>query len=321
MKKTIKAALTGITTATAGFLKKRGIYVVALALISAAALSAVLTVKQPNGADPAQTDDPASEVNTDIGDRLTDAQLPIATPTPSPTATPTPMPDFTPAPPTPKPTAVQKLSPPVRGEVIWGFAVNELIYSRTLDQWTTHTGVDVAAPKGSGVYAVFAGTVTEIFTDDSLGVMVEVKGANDMIAVYGNLKAEPPVKVGARINAGDIVGYVGDTAVSECGDKSHVHFELLKDEKYVDPQSYVLFVRQPPVKGSLLVRFTSLYDGPTLKGEVGFAKQKPEGLKKERSFACYRQPLRRLISTLYLCTDGWAYFSSYFLAYSAKSAL
>lgn len=52
MKKTIKAALKGITTATAGFLKKRGIYVVALALISAAALSAVLTVKQPNGPTP-----------------------------------------------------------------------------------------------------------------------------------------------------------------------------------------------------------------------------------------------------------------------------
>lgn len=112
MKKTIKAALKGITTATAGFLKKRGIYVVALALISAAALSAVLTVKQPNGADPAQTDDPASEVNTDIGDRLNQAQLPIATPTPSPTATPTPMPDFTPAPPTPKPTAVQNSARP-----------------------------------------------------------------------------------------------------------------------------------------------------------------------------------------------------------------
>lgn len=56
-------------------------------------------------------------------------------------------------------------------------------------------GVDVAAPKGSEVYAVFAGTVTEIFTDDSLGVMVEVKGANDMIAVYGNLKAEPPLRL------------------------------------------------------------------------------------------------------------------------------
>ena len=34
------------------------------------------------------------------------------------------------------------------------------------------------------------------------------------------------------------------SAVSECGDKSHVHFELLKDEKYVDPQSYVLFIKE-----------------------------------------------------------------------------
>ena len=120
------------------------------------------------------------------------------------------------------------------------------------------------------------------------------------------------------------------------------------------PQSH--FVRQLPVKGSLLVRFTSLHDDPALKGDssrarpvgdaargesggigsiasgsvarrpysnqrCGFCEAKAGGVKKERSFACYRQPLRRLISTLYLCTDGWAYFSSYFLAYSAKSAL
>lgn len=244
MKKTIKTALTGIKTAAVGFLKKRGIYVVALSLTGAAALAAVLAAKQSADPDPAQTADPASEVHTDIGDRLGQAQLPIITPTPTPTATPTPMPDLTPAPPTPKPTQRQKLSPPVRGEVIWGFAVNELIYSRTLDQWTTHTGVDVASPKGSEVRAVFAGTVTEIFTDDSLGVMVEIKGADGMTAAYGNLKADPPVKAGARVNSGDTIGYVGDTAISECGDKSHVHFELLKDDKYVDPQDYVLFIKE-----------------------------------------------------------------------------
>ena len=44
-------------------------------------------------------------------------------------------------------------------------------------------------------------------------------------------------------------------------------------------------------EGCLLVRFISLHIKPALKGEVGFAKQKPEGLKKERGFACYRQPL------------------------------
>ena len=46
-----------------------------------------------------------------------------------------------------------------------------------------------------------------------------------------------------------------------------------------------------PSTGSLLVRFISLHIKPALKGEVDFAKQKPEGLKKERGFACYRQPL------------------------------
>ena len=46
-----------------------------------------------------------------------------------------------------------------------------------------------------------------------------------------------------------------------------------------------------PSTGRLLVRFISLHIKPALKGEVYFAKQKPEGLKKERGFACYRQPL------------------------------
>lgn len=243
MKKNIKTALVGIKTATVSFLKKRGIYVVAFALMCAIGLSVMLTL---NNTDDGGDDNgaQANQVNTDIGEHLDNVLLPIVTPTPTPEATPTPMPDITPAPQTPKPAAAEKLSPPVRGEVIWDFAVNELIYSRTLDQWTTHTGVDIAASKGSEVYSVFAGTVTEVYNDDSLGYMVEVTGKNGMTAVYGNLKSDPIANVGARVNAGDIVGYVGDTAVSECGDRSHVHFELLKNEKYVDPKDYVLFIKE-----------------------------------------------------------------------------
>ncbi len=243
MKKNIKTALVGIKNATIGFLKKRGIYVVAFALICAIGLSVMLTLnKTDNGGDDNNTQ--ADQVNTDIGDRLDEVLLPIITPTPTSEVTPSPMPDITPAPQTPKPTAATKLSPPVRGEIIWDFAVNELIYSRTLDQWTTHTGVDIASAKGSEVYSVFAGTVTEVYNDDSLGFMVEVTGKNGMTAVYGNLKSDPIAKEGARLNAGDLIGYVGDTAVSECGDRSHVHFELLKNDKYVDPKDYVLFIKE-----------------------------------------------------------------------------
>lgn len=242
MKNNIKTALVGIKTATVGFLKRRGIYVVAFALICAIGASVILTLNDPGDTDDSNAQ--SDQVNTDIGEHLSEAQLPIITPSPTSEATPTPMPDITLAPQTPKPTVAEKLSPPVRGEVIWDFAVNELIYSRTLDQWTTHTGVDIAAAKGSEVYSVFAGTVTEVYNDDALGYMVEVTGKNGMTAVYGNLKSDPIAKVGARVNAADIVGYVGDTAVSECGDRSHVHFELLKNEKYVDPKDYVLFIKE-----------------------------------------------------------------------------
>ena len=43
------------------------------------------------------------------------------------------------------------------------------------------------------------------------------------------------------MNAGDLIGYVGDTAVSECGEKSHLHFGLYVKGKSVDPADYVLF--------------------------------------------------------------------------------
>lgn len=242
MKKSIKTALAGIKNVTTAFLKKRGIYVVAFAVTAAVGASAWFAAQSGEPVQPQSTAD-AGQVNANLGDKLGSVVAAKPTPAATPAAPATPLPDITPAPQTPKPGAVQKLSPPVRGEVIWGYAVNELIYSRTLDQWTTHTGVDIAAPKGSDVYSVFTGTVSGIFEDDSLGVMVEICGKNGMTAVYGNLKADPPVKEGARVNAGDIIGFVGDTALSECGDKSHVHFELLKDDKYVDPQQYVLFIK------------------------------------------------------------------------------
>lgn len=236
MKNKLKAALGGIKNGTVRFIKARGIYVVALSCVGAVALAAALTLKpeEQQNEPPKSSAEPHQAVHQDVGEHLDSYIRP----------TPTPIADFTPAPSTPKPAEKKKLSPPVRGEVIWGYAVNELIYSRTLDQWTTHTGVDIAAPKGTEVNAVFAGTVTDVFKDDELGVMVEVKGGNDLIAVYGSLKEEPPVKAGTRVNAGDVIGYVGDTAVSECGDKSHLHFELLKNEKYVNPEDHILFIKE-----------------------------------------------------------------------------
>ena len=64
---------------------------------------------------------------------------------------------------------------------------------------------------------------------------------NEALREYANLAAEPPLREGAKVNAGDTVGTVGDTAVSECGEKSHLHFGLYVNGESADPQEYVLF--------------------------------------------------------------------------------
>ena len=224
----------------AAFFRARGYYIAltaCIAVLCAAAIAAFSVPKEPEPT-PGPSDAPVAYSNDE---RLTEAARTPAPTLSSPFPSPTPIPDFTEAPKPTKAPARTKASPPVSGEVIWGFAVDSLLYSRTLDQWMTHAGVDVASPKGTEVHAVFAGTVEAVYTDDALGVTVEVKSRDGMLAVYASLAAEPPVREGARLNTGDCIGTIGNTAISECGDKSHLHFELHRDGKPVDPTEYVLF--------------------------------------------------------------------------------
>ena len=222
-----RQAFTAFKGKAAAFFRARGYYIALTACILVLCVAAVVAFSAPQGGEdtPNPTDAPVAYSNDE---RLNEAArtpvLPLPTPSPSPSPTPSPIPDFTQAPRPTKAPARTKASPPVSGEIIWGFAVDSLLYSRTLNQWMTHAGVDVASPKGTEVHAVFAGTVEAVYEDDALGVTIEVKS-----------------KDGMRLNAGDPIGTIGDTAISECGDKSHLHFELYLDGKAVDPAEYVLF--------------------------------------------------------------------------------
>ena len=62
-----------------------------------------------------------------------------------------------------------------------------------------------------------------------------------LVSVYANLRENVPVKAGDKLRAGDSLGRVGDSAISECGSPSHLHFEIHKDGKPVNPEDYCLF--------------------------------------------------------------------------------
>lgn len=127
---------------------------------------------------------------------------------------------------------------PVEGEIVKEFAKDNLLYSATLQEWTVHTGVDISAEKTTVVKAAEAGTVKSIKNDPRYGLTIVVEHANGFETVYSNLLSSEFVVEGEKVEKGQSLGTVGNTATFEIADESHLHFEILKDSIQVDPSIY-----------------------------------------------------------------------------------
>ena len=128
---------------------------------------------------------------------------------------------------------------PVRGEIEREYAVETLAYDVTMKDWRTHDGVDILADKGTVVRAASAGKVESIKQDDLYGTTVTIDHGNGLKSTYSNLADKPTVKEGDSVNAGDVIGSVGTTALCEVGQGSHVHVAMSNDGKSVDPTKYL----------------------------------------------------------------------------------
>ena len=128
---------------------------------------------------------------------------------------------------------------PVEGEKFKDFAIDSLIYSETLQEWTTHTGIDIKAEKTTVVKAAESGTVKTIKNDPRYGLTVVIEHVNGFQTVYSNLLTSEFVVEGEKVEKGQAIGTVGNTAAFEIADEAHLHFEILKDSVQVDPNIYL----------------------------------------------------------------------------------
>lgn len=128
---------------------------------------------------------------------------------------------------------------PVEGDIVRDFAVDSLIYSETLQEWTTHTGIDIKADKTTVVKAAEAGTVKTIKNDPRYGLTIIIEHANGFQTVYSNLLTSEFVVEGEKVEKGQSLGTVGNTAAFEIADEPHLHFEIIKDNVQVDPNIYL----------------------------------------------------------------------------------
>ena len=101
-----------------------------------------------------------------------------------------------------------------------------------------HNGVDLAANMGTPVYATRSGTVTVAdYEWDGAGNYVFINHGDGFSSVYMHMDYYE-VSVGQYVSAGQVIGYVGTTGLS---DGPHLHFGIAYNGGYVNPASYIAF--------------------------------------------------------------------------------
>lgn len=130
---------------------------------------------------------------------------------------------------------------PIEGEISKEYAKDNLVYSETLKEWTTHLGIDIKAERASVVKASADGTVKYIKNDPRYGLTIIIEHSNGFETRYCNLLTTEFVSEGEEVKAGQTIGTVGDSAVYEIVDESHLHFEILKNGENLNPSDYVKF--------------------------------------------------------------------------------
>ena len=128
---------------------------------------------------------------------------------------------------------------PVEGEIMKAYAKDNLVYSETLQEWTTHLGIDIKADKTTVVKAAEAGTVKTIKNDPRYGLTITIEHDDGHQTVYANLLSSEFVIEGEKVEKGQSIGTVGNTATFEIADESHLHFEILKDGLQIDPSNFI----------------------------------------------------------------------------------
>lgn len=128
---------------------------------------------------------------------------------------------------------------PVNGEILNPFSNGELVKDETLGVWKTHDGVDIKADVGTQVKAMNKGRVTKVWEDPLWGNCITIDHGSGVIGHYYSLSKAMNVTEGDTVNAGEVIGAVGDTAECEAAELSHLHFALKKNGEWIDPLEYI----------------------------------------------------------------------------------
>ena len=101
--------------------------------------------------------------------------------------------------------------------------------------WRFHYGVDLGGPKGTPIKATRSGKVSLATYNSSAGYYVKIDHGDGFVSIYMHM-THYIVKKGDKVEAGDVIGYMGSTGTST---GSHLHFGITYKGNYVNPAKYI----------------------------------------------------------------------------------
>lgn len=127
----------------------------------------------------------------------------------------------------------QQFSYPTSGKIIKSFSADKLLFSKTMGDWRTHRGTDFEMSEGDKVYSIGNGQVKRVTSEVKWGYCIEVD-YGEFTARYCGINQENAVSVGQQVYKNTVIGTVSTSPCEEL-DGTHLHLEIIKDGKYIDP--------------------------------------------------------------------------------------
>ena len=131
---------------------------------------------------------------------------------------------------------------PVSGFAGRAFSIDEPQYFAKTNVWQVHPGMDLEAEYGTLVKACASGTVAAVGEDNQLGLCVRLSHEGGYESLYAGLSGAEQVRAGDPVAQGQSIGHSGNGVLAESDAEPHLHFEIWKDGRPVDPVAVFLGV-------------------------------------------------------------------------------
>lgn len=126
---------------------------------------------------------------------------------------------------------------PVEGPILLEYSMDATIYYPTLEQYQYSPALVLGGKVNDKVYLVARGKITNISTNEETGCTVTQDLGDGYTAVYGQLK-ELNFKVGDMVEAGQVIGYIGEPTKYYSVEGPNVYFQMLKNGKPINPKDF-----------------------------------------------------------------------------------